>query len=91
VLWVPAPKQVAARGTQSVAKEKPPKAAFRSQSAGASSGVERYLVLATVSHKKESGLSLEKGGQFLSERKKSGTSRDSSLAGKPVSGSGIFV
>ena len=29
-------------------------------------------------------------GQFLSERKKSGTSSDSSLAGKPLSGSGIL-
>jgi hypothetical protein len=29
-------------------------------------------------------------GQFLSERKKSGRSPDSSLAGKPVSGSGIL-
>jgi hypothetical protein len=30
------------------------------------------------------------GGQFLSERKKSGRSSASSLAGRPVSGSGIL-
>src|SRR5436190_1571579 len=47
-------------------------------------------VEAMIPARKGGGLTLGKAGQFLSGRKKSGRSRDSSLAGKPVSGSGIL-